>query len=109
MRHCNNPGGLEVERLFLCHTTKLYKPAAFLYHAELSITVTHFSAAGRFKTHNKAIPVGYFKEQVRVASERGEVVACSIPGEPVRYPQRKLPKALDVVTKTSSFKRECKR
>lgn len=42
MRHCNNPGGLEVERLFLCHTTKLYKLAASLYHVELSITVTHF-------------------------------------------------------------------
>jgi len=45
--------------------------------------------------HNKAVQMGYFKEQVRVASERGEVVACSIPGESVRYPLTKLPKALD--------------
>jgi len=53
------------------------------------------SAAERFKMHNKAVQMGYFKEQVRVASERGEVVACSIPGESVRYPLTKLPKALD--------------
>lgn len=38
--------------------------------------------------------MGYFKEQVRVASERGEVVARNTPGKPVRYPLTKAAKSI---------------